>query len=226
METRQGLRGRRGGIVILTGLIAAALVSGCEGMNRTQKGALTGGAVGAGVGALIGSKGGNAGRGALIGGAIGALSGGLIGNYMDRQAEELEKVADTQRTGDGIIVTMRDKILFDIDSAALKPQSAAGLDKIAGVLNKYPKTMITVAGHTDNTGRADYNQKLSERRANAVKFALAERGVAGERVTAMGFGLDQPVASNATPEGRAENRRVELHIVPDEELRREAAKQE
>jgi len=158
-------------------------------------------------------------------GAIAARdeSGGLIGNYMDRQAQELEKVADTQRAGDGIIVTMRDKILFDVDSATVKPAAMVSLDKISAVLTKYPKTTITVAGHTDNTGRADYNLKLSERRANAVRFALAERGVGASRVTAMGFGADNPVASNTTPEGRAENRRVELHIVPNDELRKEDA---
>jgi outer membrane protein OmpA-like peptidoglycan-associated protein len=179
--------------------------------------------VGAGIGALLGQKSGHAGRGALIGGAVGVLSGGLIGNYMDRQAQELEKVADTQRAGDGIIVTMKDKILFDVDSATVKPAAMTSLDTISAVLTKYPKTTITVAGHTDNTGRADYNLKLSERRANAVRFALAERGVAASRVTAMGFGADNPVASNTAPDGRAENRRVELHIVPNDELKKEDA---
>jgi outer membrane protein OmpA-like peptidoglycan-associated protein len=142
---------------------------------------------------------------------------------MDRQAEELEKVADTTRTGDGIIVTMRDKILFDVDSATVKPAAAAGVDNLATVLTKYPKTTITVAGHTDNTGRSDYNVKLSERRANAVRFALTDRGVAGDRISTMGFGAENPVASNATPDGRTQNRRVELHIVPNEALKAEAA---
>jgi outer membrane protein OmpA-like peptidoglycan-associated protein len=206
-------------------MLGAGWLTGCEGMNRTQKGALAGTAVGAGVGALIGKKSGHSGRGALIGGAVGALSGGLVGNYMDRQAKELEQVAETTRTGDGIIVTMKDKILFDFDSATVKPAALSSLDQIAGVLNKYPKTTITVAGHTDNTGRADYNLKLSERRAGAVKFALAERGVPGDRVTAMGFGAENPVSPNTTPEGRTENRRVELHIVPNEDLKREAADQ-
>ena len=192
-------------------------------MTRTQQGAITGTAVGAGLGALIGKQHGDGGRGALIGGAVGALSGGLIGNYMDRQAEELEKVADTTRTGDGIIVTMRDKILFDVDSATTKPAAATSVDKLATVLTKYPKTTITVAGYTDNTGRPDYNVKLSERRANAVKFALTDRGVAGARISTMGFGAENPVASNAAPDGRAQNRRVELHIVPDETLKEEAA---
>ncbi|MBI3608432.1 MAG: OmpA family protein [Nitrospirae bacterium] len=213
-------------VLVLSLALGSGLLTGCEGMNRTQKGALTGTAVGAGVGALLGKGGGHAGRGALIGGAIGALSGGLIGNYMDRQAQELEKVADTTRTADGIIVTMKDKILFDVDSAALRPAATASLDKLAAVLTKYPKTTITVAGHTDNTGRPDYNQKLSERRANAVKFALVDRGVGANRVTAMGFGADNPVAPNTTPDGRTENRRVELHIVPNDELKQEAAGQD
>lgn len=210
--------------LLLISLLIAGNVSltGCQGMNRTQKGSLGGAAVGAGMGALIGKQSGHGGRGAVIGGAIGALSGGLIGNYMDRQAEELEKVADTERAGDGILVTMKDKILFDLDSATVKPAAETSLDKLAAVLVKYPKTTITVAGHTDNTGRPDYNLKLSERRADAVRFALADRGVAASRVTTMGFGAENPVASNTTPDGRTENRRVELHIVPDENLKQEA----
>jgi outer membrane protein OmpA-like peptidoglycan-associated protein len=171
---------------------------------------------------MIGHQHGNATTGALIGGAVGALSGGVIGTYMDRQAAELEKVADTTRTGDGIIVTLRDKILFDVDSATIKPPAAAGVDNLANVLTRYPKTTITVAGYTDNTGRSDYNVRLSERRANAVRFALTDRGVTGDRISSMGFGAENPVASNATPDGRAQNRRVEIHIVPDESLKAEA----
>lgn len=208
---------------IALSLVGVIALTGCQNMTRTQKGAVAGTAVGAGLGALIGKQHGSGGRGALIGGAVGALSGGAIGGYMDRQAAELEKVADTTRTGDGIIVTMRDKILFDVDSATIKPGAASNVDKLATVLTKYPKTTITVAGYTDNTGRPDYNVKLSERRANAVKFALADRGVGGERISTMGFGADNPVASNASPDGRAQNRRVELHIVPDETLERDTA---
>jgi outer membrane protein OmpA-like peptidoglycan-associated protein len=207
---------------IALALVGAAALTACEGMSRTQKGAVAGTAAGAGVGAMIGHQHGNATTGALIGGAVGALSGGVIGNYMDRQAAELEKVADTTRTGDGIIVTLRDKILFDVDSATIKPPAAAGVDNLANVLTRYPKTTITVAGYTDNTGRSDYNVRLSERRANAVRFALTDRGVTGDRISSMGFGAENPVASNATPDGRAQNRRVEIHIVPDESLKAEA----
>jgi outer membrane protein OmpA-like peptidoglycan-associated protein len=210
-------------ISIALALVGATALTGCEGMTRTQKGAVAGTAVGAGVGALIGQQHGNAAGGALIGGAVGAVSGGVIGNYMDRQAEELERVADTTRTGDGIIVTLRDKILFDVDSATIKPAAAASVDNLATVLTKYPKTTITVAGYTDNTGRSDYSVRLSERRANAVKFALIDRGVTGQRISTMGFGAENPVASNGTPDGRAQNRRVELHIVPDDALKAAAA---
>ncbi len=210
-------------VSIALSLVGVTALTGCQNMTRSQKGAIAGTAVGAGLGALIGKQHGHGGRGALIGGAVGALSGGLVGNYMDRQAEELEKVADTTRTGDGIIVTMRDKILFDVDSATIKPAAATSVDKLATVLTKYPKTTITVAGYTDNTGRPDYNVTLSERRANAVKFALTDRGVAGARISTMGFGAENPVASNAAPDGRAQNRRVELHIVPDETLKVDAA---
>ena len=208
--------------VVLGVMVAfAASIAACESMNRTEKGAGIGALTGAGLGAIIGSRSGHAGRGALIGGAAGALVGGVVGNYMDRQAADLQKVAETERTGDGIVVTMRDKILFDVNSANIKPEAEASLQRIADVLKKYPKTNITVAGYTDSTGSDSYNQSLSERRANSVKFALVSDGVDGSRATSAGFGKSNPVASNETTEGRAQNRRVELHIVPNEELKRE-----
>ena len=205
------------------------IVSGCatEGENsRTQKGSLFGGLGGAAVGGLIGSQSGKAGQGALIGGLVGALGGGLTGNYMDKQAAELEKVAETKRTQDGILVTMREKILFDTGKSDLKSESKASIAKISDILKKYPKTDITVAGYTDNSGTADFNQKLSERRAAAVKFFMVDSGVKGDRITATGFGLDNPVASNSTSEGRSQNRRVELHIVPNDELISESQKEQ
>lgn len=209
---------------VLVLLVIGSLLTGlsaCENMNRTQKGVTIGGLTGAGLGAIIGSRSGHAGRGALIGGAAGALVGGVIGNYMDRQAAELQQVADTERTGDGIVVTMRDKILFDVNSANVKPEAGASLQRISDILKKYPKTNITVAGYTDSTGSDAYNQTLSERRANSVKFMLVSYGVDGNRITAAGFGKMNPVASNDASEGRAQNRRVELHIVPNDDLKRE-----
>jgi outer membrane protein OmpA-like peptidoglycan-associated protein len=141
---------------------------------------------------------------------------------MDKQARELASVAEVKRTEDGITVTMRDKILFDTGQSALKSGSKDSLTKIAEVLNKYDKTEVTIIGHTDNVGSATYNQSLSQRRANAVQLFLVGRKVHTSRMKPMGMGFDQPVSSNATPEGKAENRRVELHITPDVTLMRDA----
>ena len=211
---------------VACGLMVAILVSGCEttqNMSKTKKGAAIGAGTGAALGAIIGNQSGNRDRGALIGGVLGALAGGAAGRYMDNQAKELEQVAETTRTADGgVMVTMKDSILFDVGSATLKPQSHESIQKISDVLVKYPKTEITVAGHTDSTGKADYNQKLSERRANSVKLVLAEKGISPARVSSIGFGADQPIASNATDEGKRQNRRVELRIVPNAELQAES----
>jgi outer membrane protein OmpA-like peptidoglycan-associated protein len=199
------------------------VLNGCatDSHGRAKKGALIGAIGGAAAGAAVGSTRGSAGKGALIGGVAGALIGGVVGNYMDRQAEELERVAEVERTGEGLVVTMRDKILFDFDSASLKPESETTLQKVSDVLKKYDKTTITVAGYTDNVGSSSYNYQLSEKRAKAVKFYLVNHGVASNRIEEMGFGKDNPVVSNETPEGRSQNRRVELHVVPNDELRAE-----
>lgn len=202
-------------------LLAGLTQSGCSSMSRTQQGVIIGGLGGAATGALIGGKK-SSGTGALIGGILGAASGGLIGNYMDKQAQELASVAEVQRTEDGIRVTMRDKILFDTGQSTLKPESRLGLIKIADVIKNYNKTEVAIIGHTDNVGSATYNQDLSERRANSVQVFLANQGVKISRLKTIGMGFDDPVESNDTPEGRAMNRRVELHITPDPSLVRDA----
>ena len=211
-------------VVALTGialLLVSGTQSGCTSMSRAQQGVLIGGLGGAAAGAMIGGKK-SAGKGALIGGILGAASGGLIGNYMDKQAQELASVADVQRTEDGIRVTMRDKILFDTGQSMLKPESRNGLLKIAEVLKKYNKTEVAIVGHTDNVGSASYNQGLSERRANSVQVFLVSQGVKASRLKTVGMSFDDPVSSNDTPEGKAMNRRVELHITPDPSLVRDA----
>jgi outer membrane protein OmpA-like peptidoglycan-associated protein len=220
---------RRFGKISLTWLGAVALlfVQGCatdSEMTRAQKGAVIGAASGAAAGLLIGSKKDKQLKYAVVGGVLGGAAGALIGNYMDRQAEELRQVAEVIRVDDGLIATMREKVLFDFDKAELKPEARTALARVASVLRKYDKTEITVAGHTDNVGSASYNRELSLRRADAVRLFLIEQGVAPSRLHAMGFGFDRPVASNATAEGRALNRRVELHITPDERLLRDAQK--
>lgn len=214
-------------IASLTVLALLFVQAGCatdQEMTRAQKGAIIGAVSGAAAGALIGSKKDKELKYAVIGGVLGGTAGAVIGNYMDQQAEELRQVAEVIRVDDGIIATMRDRVLFDFGRAELKPEARDSLTRVAAVLRKYDKTEITVAGHTDNVGSATYNRELSLRRADAVRLFLIEQGIAPSRLHAMGFGFDRPVASNATAEGRALNRRVELHITPDERLLRDAKK--
>src|SRR3569623_253059 len=177
--------------------VLSAMLLGCASdgsMSRTQKGAVIGGASGVALGGLMGSKRGNAGTGAVL--------GGVGGRYMDNQAKELEQVAETERVDDGIIVTMKDKILFDFNSSELKASSRASLQKMADVFKKYEKTNLTVTGHTDNVGSADYNLKLSERRAKAVADYLMTLGVPQGRMRIMGFGFERQGASNDSAGGR------------------------
>lgn len=188
--------------------------------KRTAIGALAGAAVGAGAGALIGGKK-RAGRGALIGGVTGAVVGGAIGNYMDRQAAEMKRRipdAAVERQGDKLYVALPSGILFDVDRDQVRPDARQSLAAAADVLVRYPDTYVTVEGHTDSTGSHDYNQSLSERRAMRVRDVLADNGVPYERLSVRGYGETDPIADNATPEGRQANRRVQLEIRPNEKL--------
>ncbi|QYX57415.1 OmpA family protein [Roseovarius sp. SCSIO 43702] len=212
--------------VTALGCASILLLSACaepahlEGQNpnaRTQQGALIGGMVGAITGAAASDK---KAKGALIGGAIGALGGAAIGNALDKQAAELERdIANDNvtvtNTGDRLIVTMPQDILFAVDSFAVNSGLRGDLRTVANSLKSYPDTTVQVVGHTDNTGAADYNQRLSERRANAVADVLMEGGVSFNRIRTFGRGEDQPIASNLTAEGRAQNRRVEIVILPN-----------
>ena len=183
----------------------------------------TGAAVGAAVGAVLGivtSKGEkDRKRRALIGAGLGALAGGAVGNYMDRQERELrEQLEDTgvsvTRDGDNLILNMPGNVTFDSGKSDLKPNFGKVLDGVALVLAKYEKTMIEIAGHTDSRGSDELNQKLSEDRAQSVASALVSRSVQEVRLDPIGFGEAYPVADNATAQGRAANRRVELTLLP------------
>ncbi|HJX73415.1 MAG TPA: OmpA family protein, partial [Candidatus Deferrimicrobiaceae bacterium] len=192
---------------------------GTKEYKRTAIGALAGGAVGAGAGALIGGK--RAGRGALIGGVTGALVGGVIGNYMDRQAAELKRRlpdAAVEREGDKLYVALPSGILFDVDKDQVRPEAKQPLATAADVLVKYPDTYVTVEGHTDSTGSHEYNQSLSERRAMRVRDVLVGTGVPPARLSVRGYGETDPIADNATAEGRQLNRRVQMEIRPNEKL--------
>jgi outer membrane protein OmpA-like peptidoglycan-associated protein len=198
--------------------------SGCSGAS---KGAGIGGAIGAAAGAVIGNQGNKTGTGAVAGGAVGAAVGAIIGDYMSKQKQELEQIPAAQvvQEGDELKVQFENAILFDLNSYALKPTSKDDLRRVAGVLVKYPDTQLVVGGHTDNTGSDDYNQKLSDQRAYAVKDFLVENGVGRERVEARGFGEGRPTASNETAQGREQNRRVEIQIAANQALRARAAEQ-
>lgn len=208
--------------------ITMATVTGCsQPMTRTQTGAAVGTGVGAAVGAGLGQAIGRDTESTLIGAAVGALAGGLtggaIGNYMDKQENAMRQAvaavdgASVQRNQNTLAVTFKSDILFPVNSAVLQPGANDEITRVAQVLTQYPATTITIAGHTDSTGSDALNQDLSERRANAVKSALAARGVAQARMTAIGFGESKPIADNSSEAGRTINRRVEITIVPQQQ---------
>jgi len=188
--------------------LAFALALGCATAGRdTAIGAVVGGAGGAGIGALIGGK-----KGALIGAGVGALAGGSVGLYLDKQRKELEKVAEVKKTENGLLVQMKNDILFDTNSDGVKPQGVENLTQMGDILAKYSDDRVQIQGHTDSSGDDKYNQQLSEKRAAAVKALLVARGVQEKQIIVTGFGESKPIADNATADGRAKNRRVELHI--------------
>ena len=200
-------------------IIALSLIIGtaCTSPGKkTAIGAGAGAAGGALLGAVIGHQSGNSGKGALIGAAAGATVGGLVGNRLDKQAKELSQLAETKRTEHGIVTKLKNDILFDSGSAGLKAEAQQKISQIGAVIKKYPEDIVTVIGHTDNVGKADYNQQLSENRAKAVKLQLVASGVPSDNVQVVGMGPSQPLADNKSPAGRATNRRVELQITVDE----------
>jgi outer membrane protein OmpA-like peptidoglycan-associated protein len=188
-------------------------------VSDTTKGAGIGAAAGLVVGLLTGGDAAAHRKNALIAAGVGALAGGAIGNYMDRQEANLRHdLAGTgvsvTRMGDNITLNMPGSITFKSDSAELEPSFYKVLNSVDVVLKKYDKTVVEVAGHTDSTGPAEYNQALSERRANTVAQYLEGQGLPSDRVVTIGAGETRPVANNATPEGRQANRRVELTLTP------------
>ena len=193
--------------------------TGEKKISDTTKGAGIGAAAGAVVGLLTGGDAAAHRKNALIAAGVGALAGGAIGNYMDRQEANLRHdLAGTgvsvTRIGDNITLNMPGSITFKSDSAELDPSFYKVLNSVNLVLKKYNKTVVEVAGHTDSTGAPEYNQKLSERRANSVAQYLETQGLASNRVVTVGAGETRPVADNSTPQGRQANRRVELTLTP------------
>lgn len=205
----------------------AVLAAGCTtdpytGQQRVSNTA-AGVGIGAGLGALAGLAVGGSPRAqrnaVLIGAGVGALAGGVVGNYMDQQEATLrEELRDTgvsvTRNGDEIILNMPSGITFDTDRAELRADVFPVLNSVARVLDRFDQTLVDVEGHTDSTGSRDYNQDLSERRALSVARYLGAQGVDERRFSVRGYADTEPVASNASPEGRAQNRRVEIYLVP------------
>jgi len=209
----------------LAGALAALTLSGCvtdpETGNRRVSKAAIGGVGGALGGYLLGDLvGGRHDRTEkIVGAGIGALAGAGVGAYMDAQERKLrEQTAgtgvDVVREGDELLLRMPSGITFATNQSTIQPQFQTTLNDVAQTLSQYPKTMIDVLGYTDSDGTESYNQALSERRAQSVASYLSTRGVASVRMATMGYGEMRPIASNETPEGKAQNRRVEIKIVP------------
>jgi outer membrane protein OmpA-like peptidoglycan-associated protein len=195
-------------------LVVAALAAsvGCSSdRKRTAIGAGAGAAGGAAIGGIAGG-----GKGAIIGAGLGAVVGGVVGSRLDKQAKELEQVAETKRTEEGILVNLKNDLLFPTGSSTLTPGAVNQLTQLAGVLVKYPTNHLVISGHTDDTGSAATNNTLSQQRARSVQAVLLQNGVKNEQVLTQGFGESQPIASNKTKEGRSKNRRVEVYITDTE----------
>jgi len=202
-------------------VVFAMLSSGCETMNRSQKGAVIGAAGGGVIGGVIGRSLGNTAMGAIVGAAVGGATGAIIGKKMDKQAEEMKKVlgdAEVKRVGEGIVIEFKDKVLFGFDRSDLSAQAQTNLDKLTNVLQKYPDTNIEIIGHTDDKGSDDYNQGLSQRRATSVASYIKGKGINSGRVTTKGMGESDPKVSNDSESGQAENRRVEFVITANQKM--------
>jgi outer membrane protein OmpA-like peptidoglycan-associated protein len=203
--------------LLTTLLVAAPSFAQVDEHAKAKKGAVIGAVSGAIVGAVIGNNRGkhSAKRGAVAGTLAGAAAGAIVGHMMDRQEKELRQIegVNVQRVDeDELKVTVGNDVLFDVNSAALRSASRQSLRDMADVFEKYPDTTIKVQGHTDSTGTAAYNERLSERRADSVEQYLETLGVRGSRIQSVGYGESSPRSTNSTAQGRQLNRRVEIHI--------------
>lgn len=203
-------------LMTVTACTDPSYLGGTDPNQKAKEGAILGGVIGAMTGMMVSDD--NK-KGAIVGGIAGAALGGAIGTRLDQQEAELRQSLDNRvsitNTGDRLIVTLPQDILFEVDSTYVAPALRDDLAAVAESLNRYPESTVQVLGHTDNTGSAEYNLDLSQRRAGAVSSILIDGGVSSYRVQTIGRGEDQPVSSNLTPEGRAQNRRVDIVILPN-----------
>ena len=210
-------------LALLLILSMSGSIAGCASMKKRDTGAIIGAAGGAVVGGVIGKKAGSTAVGVILGAVVGGVAGAYIGNYMDKQAEEIRhdiEGAKIERIGEGIKITFDSGVLFDVDKATLRPNAKTNLIKLSAILNKYEDTDILIEGHTDSTGSEDHNMDLSIRRAQSVSSYLATNRVLPTRFNVVGYGETQPIADNATLEGRQLNRRVEIAIIANEKLKK------
>ena len=208
-------------VILLSLLTVVSCTTATDGTRKVSKTGV-GAGIGAAAGAVIGQAIGKDTKGTLIGTAGGAAVGAAIGNIFDRQEKELKDKlqgtgVDVKRTGEGEIkLTAPENITFDTNSYVVKPQFRKTLDSVATVLNTYPDSTIVVSGHTDTTGTDAINNPLSVNRASSVASYLESQGISTSRITSRGYGSKQPIASNATEAGRAQNRRVEIAIIANQ----------
>lgn len=207
-------------------LLLAAFTFAFTGCNeKARQGAVIGATGGGATGGLIGKEKGKTAIGFIVGAVVGGTAGALIGNYMDKQAEEIEdnmEGVEVERVGEGILLTFDSGLLFGFDSFELTAETKANLRELANTLKEYDETDLLVEGHTDNKGADDYNKNLSEKRAKSVADYLKTQGVSSSRLITKGYGESQPLTENDTEMGRQKNRRVELAIIANEDLKGKA----
>ena len=222
-------------ILVVSLMLLSTVFTSCEAVkntNNTQRGAAIGAIGGAVLGGILGNnlgKGGNGAMGAVLGGVIGGVAGGVIGNKMDKQAREIETAlpgAQVERVGEGIkLVLGENAVRFDTNKSTLTTTAKANLDKLVPVFKSYADTDIVIYGYTDSTGSAEYNLNLSQQRANSVEKYLESKGLNMSRFKMVGMGIADPIATNDTPEGRSQNRRVEFAITANEKMVQDAQKE-
>ena len=207
--------------------LVLANVTGCASTNKATQGAVIGATAGGVAGGVIGNQTGSTTRGAIIGAVVGGTAGAIIGNQMDQRAKAIEQsvpAAVVERVGEGIQVTFPSGLLFGFDSDVVQSNAAANLNELARNLSKYTDQNLMIAGHTDAVGSSQYNQTLSERRAQAAARYLAGQGVS-THIATVGLGEREPVSPNTTEGGRQQNRRVEIAIYASAALQEDARRQ-
>jgi outer membrane protein OmpA-like peptidoglycan-associated protein len=215
---------RTAGLVLGTGVLVAGCMTydpytGEQQVSKTTKGAAIGAGVGVAVGLITGDSSAERKKRALLLGTAGGLAGGAVGNYMDRQEAKLRAQlqgtgVSVTRSGDNIILNMPGNVTFQTNSADINANFYQVLTSVAIVLKEFDKTVVDVAGHADSVGAEDKNMELSQRRASSVSGYLAAQGIDSQRLITVGYGETRPIASNDTPEGRQQNRRVEITLLP------------